>query len=280
VSREKEGERWKGESGAVPPPRSSGKAKSSRSLLPFQCILRILLEREPMKLKIENQIFETFPGLNLGVVIARQIDNTGATDEIIGLIRKREKEIRENYNTETFSQEPKIESWRKAYSAFGAKPKKYKSSVESLYRMILKGAGLRPINKIVDIFNYISIKHMVPAGGDDAAKVDGDVVLRFARGDECFTALNSDETETAKDGEVVYSDEKEVLCRRWNWRECDKTKMTEETRDVVLVVEGLPPVTKEEMAGILDDFNQLIIKYCGGDVETAVLDQNIRETEV
>ncbi len=233
-----------------------------------------------MKLRIDSQIFKTFPELNLGLIIARQIDNSGSADEITELVRKREKEIRENFNTETLSQEPKIESWRKAYSAFGAKPKKYKSSVESLYRMILKGIDLRPINKIVDIYNYISIKHLVPAGGDDTTKVDGDIVLRFARGDEPFTALNSDETETVKDGEVVYVDDKEVLCRRWNWRECDKTKMTEETRDVVLVVEGLPPVTKQEILGILDDFRQLVIKYCGGEEETVVLDQNIRETEI
>jgi DNA/RNA-binding domain of Phe-tRNA-synthetase-like protein len=233
-----------------------------------------------MKLKVDSQIFTTFPGLNLGVIIARQIDNIGSADEIIELIREREKEIRENYSKETLSLEPKIESWRKAYSAFGAKPKKYKSSVEGLYRMILKGVDLRPINKIVDIYNYISLKHMVPAGGDDTAKVDGDIVLRFARGDERFTALNSDETETAKEGEVIYSDDKEVLCRRWNWRECDKTKMTDETRDVVLVVEGLPPVTEQEMTGILDDFRQLIIKYCGREVETVVLDQDIRETKI
>lgn len=233
-----------------------------------------------MKLKVDNRIFEAFPGLKLGVVIARQIDNAGSADEISELIRKKEREIRENYSTETLSREPKIDSWRKAYSTFGAKPKKYKSSVESLYRMILKGVDLRPINKIVDIYNYISIKHMLPAGGDDRSKVDGDIILRFARGDEPFTALNSGETETVKEGEVVYADEKEVLCRRWNWRECDKTKMTEETRDVVLVIEGLPPVTEQEIAGILDDFKQLIIKCCGGEAETVVLDQDIRETEI
>jgi lysyl-tRNA synthetase class 2 len=233
-----------------------------------------------MKLRVDSQIFKTFPGLNLGVITARQIDNTGSADEISELIRKREKEIRENYSTETLSQEPKIESWRKAYSVFGAKPKKYKSSVESLYRMILKGFDLRPINKIVDIYNYISIKHMVPAGGDDTAKVDGDIILRFARGDERFTALNSDETEAVKEGEVVYADDKEVLCRRWNWRECDKTKMTEETKEVALVVEGLPPVTKQEMSGILDDIRQLISKHCGGEIETVVLDKDIREIEI
>ena len=233
-----------------------------------------------VKLTIDSRILEKFPGLNLGVVVARRIDNHGKGEEILHMIRDRENEIRGAFQTETFSQEPKIESWRKAYSLFGAKPKKYKSSVESLYRMILKGMGLRPINKIVDIFNYTSIKHMVPAGGDDIAKVEGDIILRFARGDEPFTALNSEEMETAKEGEVIYSDEKEVLCRRWNWRECDKTKMTEETRDVVLVVEGLLPVTQDEISAVVDDFGQMVSEYCGGDIKTAVLNEADAEIEI
>lgn len=233
-----------------------------------------------MKLKVDSRIFKAFPGLNLGVVAAKQIDNTGSADEITGFIRQQEREIRKNYSTETLSQEPRIESWRKAYSAFGAKPKKYKSSVESLYRMILKGVDLRPINKIVDIYNYISIKHMIPAGGDDAEKVEGDVILRFARGDEYFTAFNSSETEKAKEGEVIYSDDKEVLCRRWNWRECDKTKMTEETREIVLVVEGLPPVTREEINEILGDLSQMISRYCGGEITPALLDEANAEVEL
>jgi len=95
-----------------------------------------------MKLKIDTKIFEKFPGLKIGVVTARNIDNHGFSDEIMQLIREKEREIRVNYDTETLSQHSKINSWRGAYSSFGAKPKKYKSSVESLYRMILKGLDL------------------------------------------------------------------------------------------------------------------------------------------
>ncbi len=233
-----------------------------------------------MKLKIDTKIFKKFPELKLGAVMARDIDNHGFSDEIMQLIREREKEIRENYDTETLSQHPKINSWRGAYSLFGAKPKKYKSSVESLYRMILKGLDLKHINKIVDLFNYISIKYMIPAGGDNMAKVDGDITLKFAAGDEPFIALNSKEKGTAKEGEVVYTDNKEVLCRRWNWRECDKTKMTEETKDVILVVEALPPVTKEELDEVEEELNRLITKYCGGEIRTAILDDGKREIEV
>jgi lysyl-tRNA synthetase class 2 len=233
-----------------------------------------------MKFKIDTRIFEKFPGLKIGVVTVRNIDNHGLSDEIMQLIREKEREIRENYDTETLSQHSKINSWRGAYSSFGAKPKKYKSSVESLYRMILKGLDLRHINNIVDLYNYISMKYMIPAGGDDMAKVDGDITLKFAVGDEPFTALNSKEKETAKEGEVVYTDSKEVLCRRWNWRECDKTKMTEETKDVILVVEALPPVTKEELDEVEEDLSRFITKYCGGEIRTAILDDGKREIEV
>jgi len=233
-----------------------------------------------MKLKIDTRIFEKFPGLKIEVVTARNIDNHGFREEIMQLIREKEREIRENYDTETLSQDPKIDSWRKAYSSFGAKPKKYKSSVESLYRMILKGLDLRHINKIVDLYNYISIKHMIPAGGDDMEKVDGDIILKFAIGDEPFTALNSTEMETVKEGEVVYADSKEVLCRRWNWRECDKTKMTEETKDVILVVEALPPVTREELEEVEEDLSRLITEYCGGEIRTDILDEAKREIEI
>ena len=71
-----------------------------------------------MKLKIDTKIFEKFPGLKIGAVTARNIDNRGVSDEIMQFVREKEKEIRENYDTETLSQHPKIHSWREAYSSF------------------------------------------------------------------------------------------------------------------------------------------------------------------
>ncbi|UCC38391.1 MAG: hypothetical protein JSV96_11180 [Candidatus Aminicenantes bacterium] len=233
-----------------------------------------------MKFRIESEIFEKFPGLNIGIVVAKQIDNRGKSDELMYLIREKEKEILAEYDNETLSQCSRIESWRKAYSSFGAKPKKHKSSVESLYRMILSGNNLRHINKIVDIYNYVSIKYMIPVGGDDLSKVDGHIRLKFARGSELFIPLNSQEEQSARPGEVIYRDDKEVLCRRWNWRECEKTKMTETTEDVVLVSEGLPPFTQWEILEIVEDLSGMVKKYCGGETRTAVLDQKKGEFEV
>ena len=112
------------------------------------------------------------------------------------------------------------------------------------------------------------------------AKVDGDIILKIAAGDEQFTPLNSQERETAKEGEVVYADSLEGLCRRWNWRECNKTKMTEETKDVILVIEAIHPVTRGELEEVEEDLSQLISEYCGGEIRKDILDEGKRETDI
>jgi len=224
-----------------------------------------------MKFFIDSRIFDKFPDLYLGILIAQDLDNLGRADELWPMVSVQQVKIRANTSTETLSQIPRIASWRRAYSAFGAKPKKYKSSVESLYRMVLKGIDLRHINTVVDVYNYISIKHMVPVGGDDISRVEGDITLRFAFGGEMFRPLNSAEIEHVKEGEVIYTDSVEVLCRRWNWRECDKTKMTEKTEEAMLVVEGLPPVNREDMDKILEELGGLVERFCGGKNHSEIL---------
>ena len=245
----------------------------------MEMILKWEIELFIMKFKISEDIFEKFPDLNIGVVVVRGMNNMGKSEEILDLIKEKEKGIRDSFDVEALSENPKIDAWRKAYSSFGAKPKKYKCSVENLYRMILEGMDLRHINKVVDIYNYISINNLVPVGGDDIDKIDGDIILKLAKGDESFFKLNSDEVDNPKEGEVVYVDDKEVLCRRWNWRECDKSKMTEDTRNVALVVEGIFPMTKEEVKKTIEELGGLVTRICGGEIESSILDSSNPEIE-
>lgn len=233
-----------------------------------------------MKFKIDDKILEHYPSLNIGIVVAKGIDNTGESPDVLSMLDEQSSAIKSRHDLETLKEVPKISAWREAYRAFGAKPKKYTCSVENLYRMILEGVHLRHINKVVDIYNYISLKHMVPVGGDDIDKVDGGITLRFATGEEPFIRLNSDEVDHPKEGEVVYADDKEVLCRRWNWRECDKSKMTEQTKNITLVVEGLSPVTKEEVQTIVEELGQLVEKFCGGEISINILNAENKEIEI
>lgn len=231
-----------------------------------------------MNFKIDRKIFERFPGLTIGFVICKDLDNSGNPEEIQKKIRNQENNIREKYSAETLSQTPKIDVWRKAYSSFGAKPKENKSSVENLYRLILRGINLRHINKLVDVYNLISLKHMVPIGGEDIDKIQGDVILTFAESNEPAVLLLGDkEPKPPRAGEVIYKDNISAICRRWNWREADRTKFTEDTKNCFLVIEGLPPATKQEIENAAKELKNLVQKFCNGNIVYKMLDEKQAE---
>jgi len=227
-----------------------------------------------MHFEIAPKIFEKFPGLNIGAIVAKNLDNSGAIPEINNLLREQESRIRASYNTETLSQNPKIDCWRKAYSAFGGKPKENRSSVENLYRAVLQGNDLRHINKLVDIYNLISLKHMLPVGGEDIDKIQGAIQLTFAGANEpALLLLGDKEARPPHQGEVIYKDSLSAICRRWNWREADRTKLSEQTKNCILVIEGLPPAAKSDVENATRELSDLVKKFCNGNVSYKILDE-------
>jgi len=219
-----------------------------------------------MELKIQKEIFEAFPDFIAGVVLIKGCDNQGALPEIAGLLRAAEKNQAENFaQFNTLSQHPQISSWRLCYRKFGADPHQYRCSVEAIVRRTLKGDQLPNINKLVDLYNYISLKYVLPVGGEDIDKIVGDLSLGFANGDERFVRLGGAENEPPQKGEVVYKDNEGVACRRWNWREAERTKLTEQTKNAIIVIEALSPAGKTEVEIAVKELAGLIKQYCGGE---------------
>ncbi len=226
-----------------------------------------------MKFKIGSKIFERYAGLIVGVVVAKNVDNKNYSEEIQKITREAERKVRETVNPEKLAEVPVIAKWRETYASFGAKPRDYRSSIEALVRRALK-SELPKINLLVDLYNYISIKYLLTVGGEDIDKMQGDLVLDFAEGTEEFIPLGSDKNEPPWKGEVVYKDDRGVVCRCLNWREGNRTKLTEETKNCVLVIEGLPPITREQIETAVKELKELVQKFCGGSVSYAILDNS------
>ena len=227
-----------------------------------------------MNLRIEPEIFEQYPDIILGVAVIRGINNRGNSSEIASLLREAEGSALGNLGSTPVVEHPLVVPWREAYRKFGAKPKECPSSIENLVRRISKGEEVRHINKLVDIYNIVSLKYFVPVGGEDVDKIEGDVLLTIAKEDEePVILLGEKEARPPYPKEVIYRDDKGAICRRWNWKEVDRTKLTEATKNSCIVIEGLPPVDRGKIERAVDDLSGLIKKYCGGDVTTTVLDK-------
>jgi len=227
-----------------------------------------------MKFTISKKILEKYPKLNIGIVAAKGIDNKGKNKEIDSLLKEAENFIRLNFVPEQLSKHEMISPWRTSYSEFGSKPSKYHSSIEALMRRILKGNSIPLINKLVNLYNYLSLKHLIPMGSDDLDKVDGDISLTFAEGSERFKPLGSpDITENPDKNEIVYKDSSKILCRKWNWRDCDDTKITEDSKNLIIYVEGLPPVTKKKLISVCKELADLIKTFCKGEAKYYILNK-------
>ncbi len=224
------------------------------------------------KFMVSKKIFEEFPDTMIGVVVAEGMQNGESTEEIQALLKTETDRIRGEMTEETLKTNPKISVWRETFKKFGSKPSEYRSSVENLPRMILKGRELRSDNKLVDIYNCISLKYMLPAGGEDIDQLEGSVKLTIAGPNEAPVKLLGDDTEEAPyPGEVIYKDNLGAICRRWNWREVDRTKLTKDTKNAIVVLEALPPVSREELEKAIKELTVLIEKFTGAKTTFSIL---------
>ena len=221
--------------------------------------------------KIDRKIFEAFPDFIAGVLIVTDADNHGSLGDK-NLFSGIEKLVGEKFpSAEQVGQSPFIDAWRSAYKKFGADPHRYRCSSEALVRQVLKGNSIRGINKMVDIYNYVSLKYTFPVGGEDIDKIQGNARLTFAEGNEEFIRLGGTENESPAAGEVIYRDDAGVICRMWNWREGERTKLTESTKNAVIVIDALAPADERMVRQALDEMAELIKKHCDGKTICSVI---------
>lgn len=233
------------------------------------------------KLRVSEKIFAMFPDVLIGVISAKEIDNSLENKEVLETLHREENRIRERFANQQLSEYPQIAPWRDAYRKFGAKPKEYQSSVENLIKRVTKGYSLPHINMLVDLYNTISLRHIVPAGGEDLDQIQGDIELTFADENEPpVKLLGEPEARSPKPGEVIYKDSVSAICRRWNWKEADRTKLTGTTRNAILVIEAFPPVDHARLDEILQELSTLVNEFCKGDIRPTIIDKNNVEVDL
>ena len=122
--------------------------------------------------QVAPEILDTWPDYMAVVVIAGRVRN-GPSDEVSErLLADSERTMRESGLVRP-ADDPRIAAWRSAFSEFGAKPSRYPSSAESLVGRVLKGRSLPRVNALVDTYNAVSLRHVVPVGGEDLDRLEG-----------------------------------------------------------------------------------------------------------
>ncbi len=236
-----------------------------------------------MRICVESEVFQLFPGFCRAVVAAAGIDNSRPCPELEQRLQEEAEKMRQDPAID-LAAHPRLLAWKEAYRQFGSNPNKFTPSIVFLAKQVKSGKPVRSISPAVDAFNLISIRHIVPSGGDDMNSVEGDVTLGRAAGNETFAPIfKPDEIEHPDAGEVIYVNRRtgRILCRRWNWRNADFSKLTPGTKNLAINVDGMQPaISRPEIEKAAEELKQLLIQYCGGAVSIHYLDGNNQAVEV
>jgi DNA/RNA-binding domain of Phe-tRNA-synthetase-like protein len=152
-----------------------------------------------------------------------------------------------------------VRPWRERFQAAGFPGKKFPSSIEAMLRRALKNSEPFFINPLVDLYNVVSLKHIVPAGGFDVDELhDFRLDLRPTRDGDSFHALDSDEVEDVPAGEVAYTTGDDILTRHFVWRQSKQALLTPDTTRAIFMAEVLGEVGTNVAREVLEDLQNRI----------------------
>ncbi|MGD0805661.1 MAG: phenylalanine--tRNA ligase beta subunit-related protein [Candidatus Bathyarchaeia archaeon] len=232
-----------------------------------------------MKYSIEG-VIEKYPTVNIGVLTGTGLSIKRMHPDLEKYKSDCLQLAKELIGSDPIINHPYIASMRNLYRTFGTKPADYHPSAEALVRRAIKTQQLPLINTAVDTYNAVSVRYFIPMGGFDTDLVVGDIVLRFSTGDEAFSPLGEIGHEVTYPGEVVYADDRGVLTRRWNYRDCVETRITEKTINVVMFIDGSPEIPRVEVEKALKELALNLERYCGGSCSTNIADSRTPAIEL
>jgi len=145
--------------------------------------------------------------------------------------------------------EAHLNAWGDVFRGFGAKPKRTPCSAEALRKRVIKEGTMAALDPVVDLYNAVSIRYAVPVGGENFAAYAGMPQLVVADGTEIFDTMKDGQPghESPDAGEVVWRDNIGVTCRRWNWRQGIRTRLSVADSRMWFILESLPQMPLEEL---------------------------------
>ena len=220
-------------------------------------------------------IITKFPQVVGGILLATNITNAPSPDTLQATFFAEQEAVKTRIGDTPLSELPSLAAWRSAFSTFGVSPTKYRSAAEALLRRLTKKDDIPSINMLVDIGNIISIRYGIPVAVVDTRYLTGKITVHFAKGDERYTELGSDEIVHPEVGEVIFSDDTGlVFARRWCWKQSLQSAAQPDTTHALIITEAQHMTSPDEMQPVITEMQELLQHYARGTYQSAILSKD------
>jgi DNA/RNA-binding domain of Phe-tRNA-synthetase-like protein len=217
---------------------------------------------------IDEAVAQKYPSINIGIAVIKNINikktNPDLVQEISKFVSKQS-----HLSNEIISSYPEVISYRKLYKEMRVDWHSRRPSPEALLRRISQKKDLYQINTCVDAYNLIVMKNRVSVGAFDYGKFSFPTMMRFPKKGEEILLLGDKEPTKFKETELAYFDQNGGYNIDFNYRDAQRTAVTEDTKDILLNIDGIYDISREKVEQSLKESIEIIQKYCGGTVEFA-----------
>jgi len=215
-----------------------------------------------MQVVIEDAVREKFD-IRVGTAELKGLrQNEKENSEISREIAAVEAELKSKYEIDEVKDIGTLRRQRDFFWRLGVDPTKVRPASEALLRRILANNGLPRVSAIVDAYNLASVKTLLTFSAFDLVRIEPPLSVRFSREDEVVTLIGNRKTKlTCK--EIVLTDSAKILCV-YVHGDVDATKVTDSTKDVLLVAYGIPGMSKAELKEGMSVAAGYITRFVGG----------------
>lgn len=221
-----------------------------------------------MKIKsigISERVLSRFPSAAMGYVIAGNVTNetSNSLEETINFRLKLLNDLQSPEQSET------IRKWRNIFIKMNAKKGKI-SSIESLISMYLENKKLPNINPVVNYYNSLSCFLGLPMGAYDIDGLpDSEITLREARKNEEFVPIGGKTLEKTSNGEIIYSSGATVICKLWNNKDADISKILLESKNILFIFDGADDKQKNKITEGIKFLREELELYFGAEIKSS-----------
>ncbi len=219
-----------------------------------------------MTITFSEEVKRDFPDLHVLTSFIENVTVKRFDSDLETFKKEIIEEIKNAYDIQTLKDRPVLRAYRDFFWRLGVDPTKTRPAAEALIRRLLHDRPLPTINTLVDAYNLSSIKTEIAIAAFDSDRIVGDLRMRYARDGEEFLGIGMRSPLRLNGREIVISDN-EKLVAVYPYRDADDTKVTEMTKNVLLLFCGVPGIPLEKLLEAKSVAEDFITRFCGGTVK-------------
>ena len=204
-------------------------------------------------------------GLKTVGIVITDIDNKTKTEKFINFKSKAYNALKEKYKNFDIETDFILKGFNELHKKIGVKRRKNTPIGENILKQFFKNDKLLQKDKLMTLYNIITLDSRLSIAIYDMDKIEKDVTLKILENNQTFLSVDNEER-IANKGEYVYSDSKDIIYRL-EVEQSNKALITEDTKNIFITIEGNEATSNEYLMEVASETIELITTYCGGDAD-------------